>query len=137
MRRAIADRDETHELNIATYSKGDELFVAGRYREALSLFKAALKADPSDGDALHAIGSCHDALGEPAKAAAAYRSAISLLPPERHPDLHFNIGNAHLDLGQYAEALEQYALVPKYSSIWPATEKNTALALQRQSGEPN
>lgn len=129
MRRVLADPDVAHAFNISAYSEADALFRAGRYREALKLFKAALDADVSDGDAWHAIGSCYDALGMPAKAAAAYRSAMSLLPRERHPDLHFNIGNAHFDLGEYEAALEQYEQVPKSSRAWASAAKNWALAL--------
>lgn len=131
MRRVVADPDKAHELNIAAYSEGDECYRSGRYREALRLFQAALAADPLDGDAWHAIGSCYDALGKPAKAAAAYQEAISLLPVERHPDLQFNIGNAHLDLGQYSDALRMYDLIPRTSSVWSVASKKRALALQR------
>lgn len=46
MRSPVADPDRAHELNIATYSEGNECFKSGRYREALKLFKAALAADP-------------------------------------------------------------------------------------------
>ena len=131
MRSPVADPDKAHELNIATYSEGDECFKSGRYRKALKLFKVALAVDPSDGDAWHAIGSCYDALGKPAKAVAAYQEAMSLLPAERHPDLQFNIGNAHFDLGQYSDALRLYDLIPRTSSVWPVAAKNRALALQR------
>lgn len=131
MKRTVADPDQAHELNISIYSEGDKHFVAGRYRKALRLFKAALDADPSDGDTWHAIGSCYDALGQPNRAAAAYHAAMLLLPPERHPELRFNIGNAHFDLGEYSDALVQYALVPKASSVWPAAAKNRDLALRR------
>lgn len=131
MRSAVADRGPDIEFNISAYSEADELYRAGRFREALRLFKASLDADPTDGDALHAIGSCYDALRKPARAAAAYRSAIALLPPDRHPALHFNIGNAFFDLGQYAEALAEYRLVPTDDSVWSAASKNTKLALHR------
>lgn len=134
MRPGVVDIDQAHERNISQYSEGDDCFRQGRYREALKLFKAALDADPTDGDSWHAIGSCYDALGKPARAAAAYRHALPHLPADRHPDIHFNIGNSHLDLGQYADALVHYDLVPRASPVWPASARNRALALQRLGG---
>ena len=131
MKRDLADRETTFEFNISAYSEADRFYKSGQFREALKLFKAALGADPSDGDAYHAIGSCYDALLMPARAAAAYQSALPLVPSDRHPALHFNIGNAFLDLGRYREALAEYQLVPKQSPVWPTTSKNMKLALER------
>jgi tetratricopeptide (TPR) repeat protein len=130
MRARLPDLGPDTELNISAYSEADVLYRAGRFREALRLFKTSSAADLTDGDAFHAIGSCYDALGKPALAAKAYRSAIKLLPLARHPELHFNIGNAFFDLGQYAEALDEYRLVPIDSSVWPAASKNSSLALE-------
>jgi len=133
MRSAAADREPDVELNISAFSEADELYRAGRFLEALRLFSVSLEADPTDGDAFHAIGSCYDALHKPAQAAMAYRSAITLLPPERHPALHFNIGNAFFDNGKYEEALAEYRLVPAGDAVWPAASKNAKLALERFS----
>jgi len=131
MRSVVSDRGPDIEFNTSAYSKADELYRASRFRDALRLFKASLEADPSDGEALFAMGSCYDALRKPARAAAAYRSAMELLPPDRHPALHFNVGNAFLDLGQYAEALEEYKMVPKGHAVWPAATRNANLALEK------
>ena len=100
MKIAVSDPGPDIDFNISSYSRADELYREGRFRDALRLFKASLAADPSDGAAFFAMGSCYDALRKPARAAAAYRSAMELLPPERHPALHFNIGNTFFDLGQ-------------------------------------
>lgn len=120
-----------YERNIASYSEADRLYEEGKFVAALKSFKASLAADSSDGDALHAIGSCYDALKMPASAAAAYRQALELLPPTRHPALHFNIGNALFDLGRYQESLAEYHLIPKDSSVWHETETNIRLASER------
>jgi tetratricopeptide (TPR) repeat protein len=135
MRSRVADHGTDTELNISAYSEADELYRAGRFREALKLFKVSSAADLTDGDAFHAIGSCYDALGKPGLAAKAYRSAVKLLPVTRHPELHFNIGNAFFDLGQYAEALAEYRLVPIDCSVWPAASKNSNRALEMIGNE--
>jgi len=135
MRSIAADFGFDTELNISAYSEADKLYRVGRFHEALKLFKTSSAADPTDGDAFHAIGSCYDALGKPTLAAKAYRSAVKLLPVTRHPELRFNIGNAFFDLGQYAEALAEYRLVPIDSFVWPAASKNSSLASEMIGNE--
>ena len=131
MRRRADPLKPDYQQNIAAYSEADRMYDEGRFHEALRGFQSSLAADPSDGDALHAIGSCYDALEEPARAAAAYRKELELLPAERHPELHFNIGNALFDLGLYQDAMAEYRLVPEASSVWPKTLINMTLASKR------
>jgi hypothetical protein len=57
MRSSVADRGPNVEFNISVYSEADRLYRAGRFRDALRLFKASFDADSSDGDALFALGS--------------------------------------------------------------------------------
>jgi len=128
MKSRVAGHGSDTKLNISAYSEADKHYHAGHFREALRLFNISSTADPADGDAFYAIGNCYDALDEPTLAAAAYRTAIKLLPSDRHPELHFNIGNAFFDLERYAEALAEYRLVPKDSSAWAAASKNRTLA---------
>ena len=133
MRNSVVDRGPDPEFNVAAYSEADEFYRSGRYRDALRLFKTAADADPSDGDAFHAVGSCYDALHKPARAAAAYTIALGLLPIGRHPALHFNIGNAYFDQGRYHEALSEYEKVPPGHPVSPAARKNARLALERMT----
>ena len=119
--------------NLQAYALADRLYQKKQYRRALKLFKRAALADPTDGDAFHAIGSCHDMLGQPARAASAYLNALILSPAEKHPDLHFNIGNAYFDLHLYEQALAEYGKVPKSSPIWPLAQRNADRATERMN----
>lgn len=62
-------------------AEADALFAAGRAREALAGY---LKALQQTGDAalLFDIGQCHQQLGDPARAAKAFRSFVALAPQD-------------------------------------------------------
>ena len=115
--------------NIRSYSQADALYKAGRFRQALRLFKEAFESDPSDSDVAHAMGNCYDAMGQPARAAQAFQYALAIADGDKHPALHFNLGNAFYDMGQFANALTHYQLVPKGCEFWPAAKRNSELAL--------
>jgi tetratricopeptide (TPR) repeat protein len=134
MKQSAADRPPNYPLNISAYSEADELFKAGRYREALRLFRESAEADIEDGDCWIAIGSCLDALKQPARAEAAYRKAMTLCEPEWNAALHFNIGNSHFDRGMYALAIQHYLRVPRGHKTWQAAELNRKLALTHRAG---
>jgi tetratricopeptide (TPR) repeat protein len=141
MRSRSAERQTDCQLNISAYYEADRLYRVGRYREALRVFRISADADPNDGDCWIAIGSCHDALKQPAKAEAAYRKALELSEPKRRPALNFNIGNSYFDRGLFADAIRHYDLVPKGHEVWPAADRNRQLALaelgRNSSSKPN
>ncbi|QNN69449.1 tetratricopeptide repeat protein [Thermomonas carbonis] len=134
MTSRATERPPDYSLNISAYSDADDLFHCGRYKEALALFRNSADADPEDGDCWIAIGSCHDALKQPARAEAAYRKAMTLCEPEWHPALHFNMGNSCFDRGMYALAIQHYLRVPRGHKAWPDAERNRKLALMQQAG---
>lgn len=122
------ERSLDFDLNIALYSEADACFRKGRYREALRLFKRAAQADPLDSDCWFAIGSCLDALQRPTRAEAAYLKALSMAPPQDHPALFFNIGNALFDQQRFDEAAGWYARVPAEHEVFAPAERNRRLA---------
>lgn len=115
-------------LNIELYSEADACFRAGRFRDALRLFKQAARADSLDNDCWFAIGSCLDALRRPSRAERAYLKALSLAPPGDHPALFFNIGNALFDQQRFEDAVTWYARVPAGHEVFARAECNRRLA---------
>ncbi len=116
------------DLNIALYSEADACFRAGRFRDALRLFKRAAQADPLDSDCWFAIGSCLDALNRPTRAEAAYLKALSMAPEEDHPALPFSVGNALFDQQRFEEATGWYARVPAEHEVFARADRNRRLA---------
>lgn len=60
----------------ALYEKGAARQRAKDYRGAIAVYERAHAADPRQLNVMNALGNCHDALGEPAKAAAWYRKSL-------------------------------------------------------------
>ena len=58
------------------YERGAALQRAKDYAGAIRLYERAHAADPRQLNVMNALGNCHDALGEPAKAAAWYRKSL-------------------------------------------------------------
>ena len=87
---------------------------AGRTAEALDNYAKANAINPSAGTYSN-IGTTHFWAGDYARAADAYQRAIALAPNQ--PDLHANLGDALLKLGQRTRAKASYrTAVQKYAS---------------------
>ena len=130
MRSRIAIRGADHDLNLSAYAEADRLFEQARFRDALRLFEAAAAADPEDGAAFMAIGNCWDALRKPKRAEQAFRTALRFSPPSDQPGILFNLGNALLDQGLFAQALAVYNSIPPGSSVSDSAHRNARLAAQ-------
>lgn len=63
---------------------GAEMAKKGFWREALFRFQKAQKEAPNDAEILSNLGVAYEAVGETAKALAAYRRALELAPEETH-----------------------------------------------------
>ncbi|EGG48826.1 tetratricopeptide repeat protein [Streptomyces griseoaurantiacus] len=91
---------------------------AGRTREALTRYRAALDAGREAGDAYatgratESVGAAHLALGDPDRAADWFGRALAQrLARDERADaarLHGRIGGAHARAGRYAEALRSW-----------------------------
>jgi tetratricopeptide (TPR) repeat protein len=66
---------------LAHYKKGRELYLAGRYREAVVELEAALALDPESPNLLYNLARVYELLGEIDTSIAHYKHYRELLPP--------------------------------------------------------
>ena len=70
--------------------------------DALPLFDAAIRADPTFVDALYNRGTLREELGDPERAAADYEATLALSP--RHENARLNLANCRFALGDHTAA---------------------------------
>jgi len=87
---------------------GHHLYVAGRGRDAIAQYQAALAIDPKYIDAHNNLGSAlQDIPGRLGDAIAQYQEALRLKPD--YPEVRYNLGNAWLKVpGRMNEAVAQF-----------------------------
>lgn len=78
---ASAHGREAPAAAVAHYEKGRELYLAGRYREAVVELEAALALDPESPNLLYNLARVYELLGEIDTAIAHYKHYRDLLPP--------------------------------------------------------
>lgn len=100
------------------------LFLAGRHRAAIDVYREAEKADPDDWEVPHATGVCHLHLGAYAEAESAFVTANSIA---RHTATFLALAKAQLAQGDLRGAAETYADALEYTPDSP--EVLTALGL--------
>lgn len=116
IRRAIqiSSRPEFH------HSLGRCLEAQGRFPEAISSYKHALKQDSKFADAHVRLGACYRALGRSSEAVQYLEQAITTAPP--NTELYCLLGDAHHDLGDMPRAVGAYRgalrLNPKSARAW-------------------
>jgi protein O-GlcNAc transferase len=88
---------------------GLALFAKGDAAAALPHVEAAAARQPRDPALLNDLGNILRALKRQDEAVAAFRRAIQADP--RAAFAHFNLGDALLELGRHAEALEAYRII--------------------------
>ncbi len=111
----------------AQYRKANDLFAAGRYRDALSLYQQSLSAPPqgvSPGDIQSRIGDSYLQLSEFGNALAAYRAAINNPKESERPVTQYWIGFSCFLLGRDSEAVTEFLKIPELypaSGMWVST----------------
>lgn len=97
-----------------------KLHQHGRYEEAESLYREALRVDPLNFDALQLLGALMVDTRNYDQGVALIRNAIGVRPS--FAKAHVNLGVALAHLGRYTEAISSYdralALVPKYAEAF-------------------
>lgn len=61
------------------FENGEKYFQQGKFREAIILYRNAIKKDPKFGEAYYKLGEAELRRGDPRAAVAAYRRAVELL----------------------------------------------------------
>ena len=99
---ATPNGDFHHQLGLVIVAQAEQPNVAaaerdGKYREAITAFQNALKANPNLYKAHYQVGYLYEKLDDPAKADQAYRSCIKL---NGHYSLAYvALGNMYIDYG--------------------------------------
>jgi tetratricopeptide (TPR) repeat protein len=97
--------------------QGDELYDAGKYREAAQHYARATRLKPDVFRAFYSLGAAHEGAGQFKEAAAAYKTAVSLKPDPISDDpndpikLQYALANSQAAAGLHAEAVNTYRQV--------------------------
>lgn len=100
------DHPDASDRNYSAYGRGVDLFKATNFFLAAESFSEALEYWPEDPQALFALGNCYDEMGKPRKAEHCFRTFLKLSPPEKLPDVHYNLGNSLYDQNDFEAAIE-------------------------------
>lgn len=107
-------RGSFSELWLTNDQKGYQLFTSEKYLEAADAF-----------DDISFKGASYYKAGEFKKAKAVYMSNSS-------KEGRYNLGNSHIMLGKYKEAIEAYEIALKIDPDFTWAKENMALAVARQ-----
>jgi Flp pilus assembly protein TadD len=102
IRKLFGSEDES--ATVDYYREGTELLRAGRYHEALTSFRLALRERPNDVAVLQQIAITYTRIGMTDEAVKTYRTVL-----EREPTAvgaHYGLAFLHLTEGRSAEATE-------------------------------
>ena len=102
------------------FEKGFSLQNAGRHREAIQAYRAAVALVPDRWEPYFNMGLAYRDLGQNEDAVRAFKKAAELLPST--PGAHCNLGHAYSGLGRYQEALQAYkkalSLAARQGGAW-------------------
>lgn len=110
---------------LSPLAAGDNLFMAGKAREAAGFYEMALASDPGKSTILTRLGAAYNRTGELEKARMAYEEALASDPNEAMT--HFQLGNVLAAMNLLDEAIAEYrqciALNPDMSEVYEAMGK--------------
>jgi hypothetical protein len=108
------------ECELGEIEKGLKLQREGRLRDAEVAYRAALKLNPTNADALHLLGTLAFQVGKYEIAVQFIQRALKLSPTTAH--FYNNCGPALRALGRFEEAVDSYRkaieLQPSLSQVW-------------------
>ena len=96
------------------YNQGFAASDAGHYQAAADLFKAAIAKRSDYAEAYNMLGFCTRKMGNVAGAFAFYEKALQLKP--NFPEAREYYGEAYLQQGDLAKAVQQYIILEKAGS---------------------
>lgn len=108
------------------HEQGVFLSREGRFEEALSAFKKAVRRYPEYGKAYYNMGIIYHELGQDDKGIEAYGKAIEINP--RDAAAHMNLGNIFLRQGQLSAAIMELETAVKIDPDYGPAHHNLALA---------
>ena len=101
---------------------------AGRLPQAEACYRQLLAADPGNVNALNRLGVLARHVGQHGAAVDLFSKAVAL--NDRAPELHYNLGNALMDLGRTAEAEASYRRTLGLKPDFAAAHNNLGNVLQ-------
>jgi serine/threonine protein kinase/tetratricopeptide (TPR) repeat protein len=123
-------KDDAAEHGDDPYFDGLDLAAVGRYREGLAKLTVHCERHPGHFRAWYARGICHDALGQPADAAAAFGICVAL-QPESHLAVA-NRGIARLNQGRARDAEADFTRALDLKPDWVVALLNRGIARAEQ-----
>ena len=103
-----SDTAEKNPANARAHNNlGQALFRAGRIKDAVASYQAALRLQPNYPETHYNLGVAFAGLDAPAEAVPHYEAALKLQP--EYPAAHNNFANTLVKLGRENEALQHYA----------------------------
>ncbi|HXX62607.1 MAG TPA: tetratricopeptide repeat protein [Bacteroidota bacterium] len=112
---------------VREYRDANKLFAAGRYRDAIPLYRLVLASHPEQvplGDVYTRIGDSYFRLGEYKNALPAYRSALESQKDAERPSTQYWIAFCYFLMGNDAEAAAEFLRIPERypsSGMWVGT----------------
>jgi tetratricopeptide (TPR) repeat protein len=108
------------------YTKGVDLTREGRYSDALSSLRKAVRSHPDYGDAYYNMGVIYHALELDEEAIKAYEKAIRINPLDAAA--HNNLGNIYIRQNRLSEAIRTLERAVRIDSGYEQARHNLALA---------
>jgi Flp pilus assembly protein TadD len=109
-----------------SYEDGIALSREGRFEEALSAFKRAVRHQPQYGNAYYNMGIVYHELDRPEDAVKAYRKAIEINPGDAAA--HVNLGNLYLRRAELTAAVMELETAVRIDPTYGLAHHNLALA---------
>jgi type IV pilus biogenesis/stability protein PilW len=103
---------------------GYALYKKGEYLEAEKILKEALTRDPESPQTIFALGLVYTGLGKIEDAIEMFNKTLDIQP--NYIDVHWELANAYLRLGDQKKALEHFQMVAKNSKDEKKREKALA-----------
>jgi Flp pilus assembly protein TadD len=128
-------RDESSEPDY--YREGLELLRSGKYHEALTSFRLALRDAPGDVAVLQQIAITYTRIGMTEEAAKTYRSVLAADPAAS--GAHYGLAFLHLRQGERADAETHLRSFLELAPSGPDAQRHVAHAretLAQLHGEP-
>ncbi len=113
--------------------KGDELFAAEKFDEAVEAYRLAIQEDASSEAVHYNLGIALARLGKREEAIAAYTEALKIAPD--YAEAHNNLGNLRMQKKEFAEAIKHFTEATKINPEIANSHNNLGIALVN-SGRP-
>ena len=106
----------------------DALYNAGRFADAISVYRDVLKLHADNPQALNNLGNAFKGIKQFAESAECYRHAIALRPDVL--ELHYNLASVLTDAGHFDEAIIEFETCLRGRPNYADAHRNYANALR-------